>query len=205
MNHKDYFAEKLLAKLDAQEPLVAAYEAQSLSRKVGFDFSNIEQALERALDEVREVKEAFDEGKAGKAHFGDEIADLAFSLVNLVRHKGVPLDKLPTVASLTQVTVENIDAHEASDSVALDMSKIADNETSNEKALAIYVSALQKCATLAYSYGFKIDDLLKANVQKYLLRCAAIETLASEDGKSWRDLADAGEIIDYWKRAKRIL
>jgi uncharacterized protein YabN with tetrapyrrole methylase and pyrophosphatase domain len=130
---------------------------------------------------------------------------LAFSLVNLIRHKGIDSDVLPETSSLTDVAVEGLDVEAATEDIALDMKKIADRGTTDEEAAAVYADGLQKCAVLANSYGFSVDEILRQNVTKFLQRCDAIETLAAEDGKQWKDLTANDEVVAYWKRAKAIL
>src|SRR5689334_11631120 len=92
----DYWAEAQLGRVDTLDPLISAYDGQDAARLVGFDFKGIPEMLPRALDEVRETREAFDDFlKAQSAeeeadtleHLGDEIADLVFSGVNLARHR----------------------------------------------------------------------------------------------------------------------
>jgi len=205
MNTADYFAKELLAKLDTQDPIFAAFEAQDESKKVGFDFTEIEDVLERALDEVRETREAYEEGEEGRVHFGDEIADLAFSLTNLIRHRGVAGTDLIETDALTTDKLETVDVIVATEDIAEDMKTIADRTVSDEEAKATYEAAMQKCAILANSFGFNVGTLLRENVKKYLDRCEAIEILAAQDQKSWDDLYKAGEIVKYWKRAKEIL
>lgn len=205
VGERDYFAEELLGKLDSQDPIQAAFEAQDVSREVGFDFTDMAGVLERALDEVRETKEAYEEGEEGREHLGDEMADLAFSLTNLIRHKGIPAGELSSVDSFTPEASSTVDVYEASDSVAADMRGIADEGTTEEEALLLYAKGVETCASLADAHGFDIGELLRQNVRKYLDRCSAIETLAREEAKSWSDLAAAGEIVSYWKRAKSLL
>ena len=63
----DYFADRLLSKLEVTDPIFAAYEAQDVSRDVGFDFANFQDVVPRALDEIRETKEAYEEeGSEGR-------------------------------------------------------------------------------------------------------------------------------------------
>lgn len=202
----DYFAKRLLEKLDAQDPIAASYEAQDESKRVGFDFSDIAEVVERALDEVRETREAFDEGEEGKEHFGDEIADLAFSLTNLARHRGIPAHTLPSLHELPKSDACQLSVIDATEEIATDMRALGDTSVEDGSVLLdVYTQSIQRCVALASAHDFAIDSLLTENVRKYLHRCEAIETLAEQDGKSWHDLAAAGEIVQYWKKAKSIL
>lgn len=109
---KDYFADELLGKLNTADPVYAAYEAQAVSRNVGFDFADFQDVVPRALDEIRETKEAFEEeGSEGREHFGDELADIMFSLTNLARHAGIEdlasIDEIAGRNDLTPVNKED--------------------------------------------------------------------------------------------------
>lgn len=207
----DYFADNLLGKLDAAEPVFAAYEAQDISREVGFDFADFQDVVPRALDEIRETKEAFEEGPEGREHFGDEIADIMFSLINLARHAGIreltPIEALEQ--DLAEAT-EQADTLQLIDAIGEKIKEVALAETENEvdfmgEVNDLYHAGMKDAILLAKMHGFVPSELLKENIRKYLIRCAAIEKLAFEDGKQWADLAANGEIIAYWKRAKTLL
>jgi hypothetical protein len=209
----DYFAKELLAKLPSSDPIHAAYEAQAVSRTVGFDFADFEDVVPRALDEVRETKEAYlEEGAEGREHFGDEIADIMFSLINLARHAGIK--DLPPYAffeeQLANITPGAQTVEEVVDGIARQINDLAELAHTNpeglEPAMAdAFNDGMLSAVTLAKKEGFVARDLLIENVRKYLIRCEAIEQLASEDNKSWKDLSAAGEIITYWKKAKALL
>ena len=208
----DYFAERLLAKLNSAEPVFAAYEAQAVSKEVGFDFADFQDVVPRALDEIREAKEAFaEEGKAGREHFGDEIADIMFSLINLARHAGI--SELPTINDLADSlddTGTDIDTIATIDDIGSRISQVSKDASTNADGLVsdmsiLLVRGLEDTVLLATANGFDPVDLLRANVRKYLIRCQAIETLAADDNKTWADLASNNEIVSYWKKAKTIL
>ncbi len=208
----DYFAERLLAKLNSAEPVFAAYEAQAVSKEVGFDFADFQDVVPRALDEIREAKEAFaEEGKAGREHFGDEIADIMFSLINLARHAGI--SELPTINDLAESlddTGGDIDTIAVIDDIGSRISQVSKDASTNADGLVsdmsiLLVRGLEDTVLLATANGFDTVDLLRANVRKYLIRCQSIETLAADDNKSWADLASNHEIVSYWKKAKTIL
>ena len=208
----DYFAERLLAKLNSAEPVFAAYEAQAVSKEVGFDFADFQDVVPRALDEIREAKEAFaEEGKAGREHFGDEIADIMFSLINLARHAGI--SELPTINDLADSLDDagtDIDTIAVIDDIGSRISQVSKDASTNAEGLVsdmsiLLVRGLEDTVLLATANGFDPVDLLCANVRKYLIRCQAIETLAADDNKSWADLASNNEIVYYWKKAKTIL
>lgn len=208
----DFFAEGLLNKLDVTGPVFAAYEAQDVSRDVGFDFANFQDVVPRALDEIRETKEAFEEeGPEGHEHFGDEIADIMFSLVNLARHAG--MQDLPevevAVSDAEKLPAEGVDTLELIDSIGAKISAVAEVDQTSEdfmdKMSELFRTGMADAALLAKLNGFEAPALLRENVRKYLVRCQAIEQLAAEDGKQWSDLSANNEIIAYWKRAKSLL
>lgn len=202
----DYFAAGLLARLNRDNPYQAAFVAQDVSRQVGFDFNNIQDVLGRALDEVRETREAHEDwqrtGKvADKEHLGDEIADLVFSTVNIVRHRGMPASAMPGLAPRKSGQTTTLD--DALVRVTDGMNKAAKGPRGSVEREAKDI--LEVCDALAGSFGFDLATLTRENVRKYLTRCDAIEKLAQRDGKTWADLARKGEIIKYWKQAKALL
>ena len=209
----DYFAKELLAKLETADPFYAAYEAQAVSRNVGFDFDSFEDVVPRALDEVRETKEAYkEEGAEGREHFGDETADIMFSLVNLARHAGVA--QLPPYEffeeQLETVPVDERSVVEVVDAIADQINGLLETAKTNpegleDATLAVFNDGVLRAVIMAKNEGFDPRALLIENVRKYLIRCEAIEQLASDDGKSWKDLAAKNEIVAYWKRAKILL
>ncbi len=211
---KDYFANELLNKLDAADPIYAAYEAQAVSRDVGFDFANFQDVVPRALDEIREAKEAFaEEGEEGREHFGDELADIMFSLINLARHANikdlVSIDEV--VRESDSACIDKEDTIGIIDSIGSKIEAVAKagktdvNREFVVKMNELFESGMVEVSQLAEAHGFNTAKLLKDNVRKYLVRCRAIEQLAEQDGKQWADLAANNEIITYWKKAKILL
>ena len=208
----DYFADQLLVKLYKADPVYAAFEAQDVSSDVGFDFDNFQDVVPRALDEIRETKEAYHEkGPDAKEHFGDEIADIMFSIINLARHAGIR--DLPTIESqIKKVTeddskdVDTITMINGIGALIEEASVVAsENPEDTEKAAQeLFEKGILDCIILAQNNNFNPEDLLRENVRKYLIRCQAIETLAFKDNKSWDDLARNNEIVKYWKKAKTI-
>lgn len=209
----DYFAKELLAKLPTADPFHAAFEAQAISRTVGFDFDSFEDVIPRALDEVRETKEAYEEeGSEGREHFGDETADIMFSLVNLARHAGVA--ELPKYEffeeQLQTIPADERSVIEVVDGIATQINELSEiaktqPETLQDATLAVFNDGVLSAIVMAKNEGFDPKQLLIENVHKYLIRCEAIEQLASEDQKTWTDLAANNEIVTYWKRAKNLL
>ena len=202
----DYFATELLEKLDSQDPIDAAFEAQDVSRQVGFDFTTVDQVLKRALDEVRETREAhqdFADAPNGitRAHLGDEISDLVFSAINLGRHKKLTPKEFPplmTGEESTEVSVEDILEKAAN---AMYATAKADTQV---KAIQGVSDIFRAASYLAAKLEFDLVDLTRQNIFKYLTRCAAIEKLASDESRTWHDLAEKNEITEYWKAVKQL-
>lgn len=70
--------------------LPATWRAEKVTKKAakaGFDWADISGAVDKAEEELSEVKEAMTEGD--KAHIAEEIGDLLFAAVNLARWNGV--------------------------------------------------------------------------------------------------------------------
>ncbi len=65
--------------------LIRAHEVQRKAAKVGFDWSNSQQIIEKIEEEVIELKNAIKSGN-GK-EINEEIGDILFSVVNLARYR----------------------------------------------------------------------------------------------------------------------
>lgn len=73
--------------------LIKAQRVQSRAAKVGFDWKDINDVLEKLNEELREFREALD--KKSQEDIEDELGDIFFSLVNISRFVGVnPEDAL---------------------------------------------------------------------------------------------------------------
>ena len=209
MKNNDYFAKKLLSELDQKDPIFAAYEAQKLSADVGFDFNHLQDVLPRALDEIREAKEALiDPNDVDHSHFGDEIADIVFSVINLVRHCGI--NDMPSYRTPEHRDIDPSEIYSELDIIAGKMNALGEldkvgNDNTSEAALDLLQYAIRACSAIALNFNFELRSLIVQNVRKYLVRCEAIEILAERDSKTWKNLADNKEIIVYWKKAKEIL
>lgn len=210
----DYFADTLIAKLQTTDPVILVFEAQDRSRAVGFDFPNFTSVVDRALDEIREAKEAFtEEGSGGREHFGDELADIMFSLVNLARHAGI---RRPTPLQ-TLIKSSGLEKPDQKDTITLiddigDAIHSLQNTRNNlpakdfkQHVATVFQTEMLRCIHIMRVNNFDPQRLLTENNHKYLLRCKAIEKLAKKDGKLWSDLANNGEILAYWKKAKKLL
>jgi tetrapyrrole methylase family protein/MazG family protein len=72
-----------------------ARELSSRAAKAGFDWTDPLGALDKAAEELAEVRDAFDDPAA----IGGEIGDLLFATVNVARHRGVDPESALRVAS----------------------------------------------------------------------------------------------------------
>lgn len=67
--------------------LTRAFKLTAKAAKVGFDWPEVEQVIEKIHEELEEVKEASSGGVRDRIE--DEIGDLLFSVTNLARHYGI--------------------------------------------------------------------------------------------------------------------
>lgn len=72
----------------SSEPLLQAYRIQARVAKVGFDWAHVSGALEKADEELEEVREALDSA-VGTDAVEEEVGDLLFAAVNVARLAGV--------------------------------------------------------------------------------------------------------------------
>lgn len=68
------------------DPLTKAHRMQERASGVGFDWSDFRGAWEKVSEELEEVREALDSGE--EEPLAEELGDLLFSVVNLVRLAG---------------------------------------------------------------------------------------------------------------------
>lgn len=68
------------------DPLTKAHRMQERAAGVGFDWDDASGAWEKAAEELEEVRDALDENDSGRLE--EELGDLLFSVVNLVRLAG---------------------------------------------------------------------------------------------------------------------
>ncbi|WP_243369023.1 nucleoside triphosphate pyrophosphohydrolase [Microvirga solisilvae] len=71
--------------------LTRAQKLTTKAAKVGFDWPDAAQVIDKIHEELEEVKEASLSGD--RAHIEDEIGDLLFSVTNLARHFGIDPEK----------------------------------------------------------------------------------------------------------------
>jgi ATP diphosphatase len=68
--------------------LTRAVKLQKRAARVGFDWPEVAQVLDKIEEELAEIKEEIENG-GGPERLKDEIGDLLFALANLARHLGV--------------------------------------------------------------------------------------------------------------------
>lgn len=66
--------------------LSRAYKLQKRAASVGFDWPNIDGALDKVMEEINEVKVEVNSNNASTDRIADELGDLYFALTNVVRH-----------------------------------------------------------------------------------------------------------------------
>ncbi len=67
---------------DALPALTKAKKVQKKAKEVGFDFENIQQAMEKVKEELQELEETFSQSQKRQE---EELGDLLFSIVNISR------------------------------------------------------------------------------------------------------------------------
>ena len=75
-------------------PLLRAEKIQRKARDVGFDWEKPEEALDKVMEEVREVRE-----ELNGSHLMEEVGDLLFSCVNVARLCGVNAEEALTFST----------------------------------------------------------------------------------------------------------
>lgn len=82
----DDVSSALAGILEGPDPLLRAQRIQERVARVGFDWPDAAGALEKVREEVEEVRAELESGNAGATD--EELGDLLFSVVNLVRLTG---------------------------------------------------------------------------------------------------------------------
>ncbi|MDD7795054.1 nucleoside triphosphate pyrophosphohydrolase [Clostridium sp. 'White wine YQ'] len=63
--------------------LIRANKVQKKAKKVGFDWDNVEPAMEKVIEELNEIKEVYKEGN--RERITEEVGDLLFACINVAR------------------------------------------------------------------------------------------------------------------------
>lgn len=82
--HRIYLVDDIPAAMPA---LFRAEKMQRRVARVGFDWEEIEPALDKVEEEFGEFREALAQGD--QEHAAEELGDIIFALVNVARHKGI--------------------------------------------------------------------------------------------------------------------
>jgi MazG family protein len=79
--------------------LLRAYELSTRAAQVGFEWVKTEDVIDKAEEEIRELREAVAQSGAKSAHAEEEFGDLLFSLVNVARKLGIEPEAALRVAN----------------------------------------------------------------------------------------------------------
>lgn len=83
----------------AMPSLLRAYELSTRAAQVGFDWTKTDDVIDKAEEEIRELREAVTTSGAKSAHAEEEFGDLLFSLVNVARKLGIEPEAALRVAN----------------------------------------------------------------------------------------------------------
>jgi MazG family protein len=79
--------------------LLRAYELSTRAAQVGFDWVTTDDVIDKAEEEIRELREAVSEGGGKSAEAEEEFGDLLFALVNVARKLGIEPEAALRVAN----------------------------------------------------------------------------------------------------------
>ena len=79
--------------------LLRAYELSTRAAQVGFDWVTTDDVIDKAEEEIRELREAVAEGGGKSAEAEEEFGDLLFALVNVARKLGIEPEAALRVAN----------------------------------------------------------------------------------------------------------
>ena len=79
--------------------LLRAYELSTRAAQVGFDWVNTDDVIDKAEEEIRELREAVAAGGGKSPEAEEEFGDLLFSLVNVARKLGIEPEAALRVAN----------------------------------------------------------------------------------------------------------
>lgn len=207
-----FFARRLLERLETESPLEIAFEAQIKSAEVGFDFATARLAFDRLADEVRELSEAMDKFEGGEdsiEHLCDEAIDVIFGAINVLRHAKLDMrDVFPRLSTAPSHQAEPSarsilkETRDAFQSFQEGFQSFETAPSSAESLLVPAVVLMQKAMDFVNACEVSPDEVMKKNVNKYLVRCQFIEDQLQSEAKTWRDIS-LDEIYRRWKEAKQ--
>lgn len=79
--------------------LLRAYELSTRAAQVGFDWAKTDDVIDKAEEEIRELREAVAQSGSKSRHAEEEFGDLLFSLVNVARKLGIEPEAALRVAN----------------------------------------------------------------------------------------------------------
>jgi len=83
----------------AMPSLLRAYELSTRAAQVGFDWVKTDDVIDKAEEEIRELRQAVAESGSKSRHAEEEFGDLLFSLVNVARKLGIEPEAALRVAN----------------------------------------------------------------------------------------------------------
>jgi len=83
----------------AMPSLLRAYELSTRAAQVGFDWVKTDDVIDKAEEEIRELRQAVAESGGKSRHAEEEFGDLLFSLVNVARKLGIEPEAALRVAN----------------------------------------------------------------------------------------------------------
>jgi len=95
--HQKTTTESMLSVPRELPALMRSTKIQSKAAKVGFDWDNIDGALEKVDEETKEVRDALKNGT--KEDISEELGDLLFAVVNVTRFAKVDAEEALTAAT----------------------------------------------------------------------------------------------------------
>ena len=79
--------------------LLRAYELSTRAAQVGIDWANTDDVIDKAEEEIRELREAVAQSGSRSRHAEEEFGDLLFALVNVARKLGIEPEAALRVAN----------------------------------------------------------------------------------------------------------
>jgi tetrapyrrole methylase family protein/MazG family protein len=108
--------------------LMRALEVSKRVVKVGFEWPNVSEVLDKVEEEIRELRVEIAAGETARA--GDELGDLLFTLVNVARHLKIdPEDALRRMTQRFTARFQYIEEYASSRGAAVSDLTLAEMET----------------------------------------------------------------------------
>lgn len=115
--------------------LSRAYKIQKRASSVGFDWPDVNGAIDKVFEEIEEVQHEIKQGTVDKGKLADELGDLYFALTNVTRHLGFKPEDVVRLAN-NKFDRRFRDVERQSKVADKDMSKMSLEELDNMWELA---------------------------------------------------------------------